>query len=60
MQLHPHAVDGCVGVQHLLFDTLIFIENHQIGSALMIRQSIGNARHFVAERAVKCEEMVDL
>ena len=60
MQLHPHPINGGIGVQHFVLDTLAFIDDHHVRSAFMISQSIGNARHLITERAMQRKEMVDL
>lgn len=60
VQLDPHSVDGGVGVQHFLLDTLIFVHNHHAGAALELAQSTRNAGKFIAEGVVQGEEVVDL
>lgn len=60
VQLHAHAVDGRVCVQHLVLSTLALVDDHHVGATVELGERIGDAADFVAEGLVEGEEVVHL
>ena len=60
LQVHAHAADGGVGMQHFVLGPLAFVDDHHVGAAVEVGEGVGNARHFFTKGVVQGEQMVDL
>lgn len=60
VQLHAHAVDGGVGVQHFVLCALALVDDHHVGAALELGECVRDAVDFVAERLMQSKEVVYL